>query len=127
MPGDRNLLVGVLALQMGFVGRDGLVEAMHAWMLDRHRPLGELLHERGALGQEEHVLLEALVDRQLARHQGDVEKSLQAVDLSPSARAALAAVPDADLQASLAAPPSDKTTDHVPRPGAEALRYRVLR
>jgi serine/threonine-protein kinase len=130
MPGDRNLLVGVLALQMGFVTRDGLVEAMNAWMLERHRPLGELLRERGELGDQERGLLEALVDRQLDRHGGDVERSLRSVDLSPSARAALAAVPDERLQASLAGlatPDSGATTEHVRRPGAEGLRYRVLR
>src|SRR5262245_2783781 len=131
MLSDRNLLFGILALQNNFVSRDGLVEPMNAWVLARHRQLGELLVERGGLGQEERALLEVLVDRQLARHQGDVEKSLQELDLSSSARKALAAVPDADVQASLAhvgsVVPSDKTVDLVSRPGAEGLRYRVLR
>lgn len=37
---DHNLLFGILALQNTFVSRDHLVEAMNAWVPDRHRPLG---------------------------------------------------------------------------------------
>ena len=44
---DRNLLFGVLALQMDFVGREGLVGAMNAWVLEKSRPLGSILVERG--------------------------------------------------------------------------------
>jgi hypothetical protein len=94
MSGDRNLLLGILALQNGFVTRDQLVEAMHAWTLARQRPLGDLLRERGALSGEEHALLEALVNRQVARHRGDVEQSLQALGVPASVRSALTAVPD---------------------------------
>jgi tetratricopeptide (TPR) repeat protein/tRNA A-37 threonylcarbamoyl transferase component Bud32 len=141
MSADRNLLFGILALQNDFISRDQLVEAMNAWAIARHRPLGDLLTERG-LGREEHDLLEALVNRQLAKHHGDAEKSLRAIELSSSACSALAAVPDADVQASLAdlntlsvnattddvrTTPPNATTDHVPRPGASAVRYRVLR
>jgi hypothetical protein len=32
---DRNLLFGILALQMDFIGRDDLVAAMNAWVLDK--------------------------------------------------------------------------------------------
>jgi serine/threonine protein kinase len=139
---DRNLLFGILALQNGFVTRDQLMEAMNAWVIARHLPLGDLLRERGALAQEEHALLEALVSRQLARHQGDAEKSLLALDVSPSARDALAAVPDAGVQASLAslapgqetAPPGSSTAwprtvapAAVPPPPSPGLRYRRLR
>src|SRR5207302_1883684 len=40
---DRNLLFGVLALQMDFVTRDALVAAMNAWGLDTAMPLGHIL------------------------------------------------------------------------------------
>ena len=46
---DRNLLFGILAVQMDFIGRDELVAAMHAWVLDKGKPLGLILQERGAL------------------------------------------------------------------------------
>jgi hypothetical protein len=35
---DRNLLFGILALQMDFIQRDALIAAMHAWVLDKTRP-----------------------------------------------------------------------------------------
>ncbi len=40
---DRNLLFGILALQMDFISRDALVAAMNAWVLDKGRPLGQFL------------------------------------------------------------------------------------
>jgi hypothetical protein len=36
----RNLLFGVVALRMDFAGRDALIAAMHAWLLDRAKPRG---------------------------------------------------------------------------------------
>ena len=47
---DRNLLFGILALQMDFISRDALIAAMNAWVLDKAKPLGQVLHEQGALG-----------------------------------------------------------------------------
>jgi hypothetical protein len=34
---DRNLLFGILALQMDFVSRDGLIKGMNTWVLDKTR------------------------------------------------------------------------------------------
>ena len=42
---DCNLLFGILALQMDFVTRDQLVAGMHAWVLTKGKPLGEILRE----------------------------------------------------------------------------------
>ena len=36
---DRNLLFGILALQMDFIGRDALIAAMNAWVLDKAKSL----------------------------------------------------------------------------------------
>ena len=46
---DRNLLFGILALQMDFITRDDLIAAMNAWVLEKHRPLADVLEEQGAL------------------------------------------------------------------------------
>jgi formylglycine-generating enzyme required for sulfatase activity/serine/threonine protein kinase len=96
---DRNLLFGILALQMDFVRRDDLVAAMHAWVLDKARSLGQILREQGKLSEEEHALLEGLVHKHLERHGGDAEQSLAA--LGP-VRHDLGQIADADVQASLA-------------------------
>src|SRR5262249_58030250 len=93
---DRNLLLAVLALQNGLVGKDDLLAAMHAWAVDKLRPLGELLVERGAMGPEYRALLDALVDAQVRRH-GCAEQSLRALDVPPSARQALARLARLDV------------------------------
>ena len=57
---DRNLLVGILALQHGLIDRDTLVEAMQAWLLDREQPLERFIRDRARLNPEEELLLEAI-------------------------------------------------------------------
>jgi hypothetical protein len=46
---DRNLLFGILALQMDFISRDALIAAMHAWVLEKAKLLGQILLEQGHL------------------------------------------------------------------------------
>jgi hypothetical protein len=75
---DHNLLFGILAVQMDFVGRDALIGAMKAWVLDKARPLGQILVEQGALGTDRRALLEALVREHLRAHGDDPHKSLAA-------------------------------------------------
>jgi hypothetical protein len=130
MASDRNLLFGVLALQNDFVTRDELIDAMNAWVLAKEKPLGDLLQERGFLKQYERDLLEALVAFQLGRHDGDVDKSLVALSSGSDVRQALAAVADADVQASLAhcgAAHKECTVSTVDFVGPGGFRYRVLR
>src|SRR5436305_8420406 len=76
---DRNLLFGILALQMDFITRDQLVAAMHAWVLDKGKPLGEILLAEGALEPNRRTLLDALVQEHLRQHDDDPQKSLVAV------------------------------------------------
>ena len=83
---DRNLLYGILALQMDFISRDALITAMHAWVLDKSKPLGAILQEQGALTAERLRLLEALVAEHLRAHQGDPQRSLAAVSSASSVR-----------------------------------------
>ena len=68
---DRNLLFGILALQMDFVTRDQLVAAMHAWVLDKSKPLADILVAQKALGPARHMLLDALVVEHLKQHEDD--------------------------------------------------------
>ena len=60
---DRNLLFGIVALQMDLISRDALIEAMHAWALTKSQPLGDLLVERGALSRGRCDMLDALIVR----------------------------------------------------------------
>jgi WD40 repeat protein/serine/threonine protein kinase len=132
---DRNLLFGVLALQMDFLDRDALIVGLHAWVLDKQRSLGDILVAQRVLNPDERDLLDALVQKHLARHQDDVEKSLAAVAVSTPLRRELHRLPDADVQASLSRLPTPArpaepgllttTTAEIQRVGES--RYHVLR
>jgi serine/threonine-protein kinase len=98
---DRNLLFGILALQMDFISRDALVAAMNAWILDKSRPLGQVLLEQGALRADNQALLDALVQRHLEMHNDDPRQSLAAVASLGAVRHDLEQIADADVQASL--------------------------
>ncbi len=114
---DRNLLFGILALQMNFISRDALVAAMHAWVLDKATPLGQILVGQGALPEDAHHLLDALVQKHLAMHGGDPERSLASVSSLGPVRDELRRVADTDLHASLARVPA-----HPPGQEATAVR-----
>jgi serine/threonine protein kinase len=124
---DRNLLFGILALQNDFVTRDQLIEAMNAWVLDKDRPLGDVLRARGVLGEDEHALLEALLARQLTRHDGDGAQSLRALSsVDGDVRALLASLPTANTTQRVD-PPAAEAGPHVPQPPSPDPRYRILR
>jgi hypothetical protein len=75
---DRNLLLGVLALQMDFISRNALIAALHAWVCTKTTPLRQILLDQGALRGDTLALLEALVQKHLEMH-GDAIRSLAAV------------------------------------------------
>src|SRR5262249_45871594 len=134
---DRNLIFGILALQMDFISRDQLVAALHSWLLDKSRPLGQVLSEQGALSGPRHDVLQALVEEHLAAHEGDADKSLATLGMSISAvEESRGAVALADVLASLTGLGATCTVrDEVPPDGsvgAEGLavtqrRFRVVR
>ncbi len=135
---DRNLLFGVLALQMDFITREALVSAMQGWAFQKDKPLGQILLERGALGADNRDLLEALVQKHVAMHGGDAQMSLAALSSIASVRDDLKQIADADVQASLVRVSASATRapDEDPggAPGASVgastssgQRFRVLR
>jgi serine/threonine-protein kinase len=137
---DRNLLFGILALQMDFISRNALIRAMNAWVLDKVKPLGQILVEQGALSPSHRDLLEPLVEAHLRQHGGDPQRSLAALSSVGPVRDQLAQVADADVQASLAQvqaagagaplPPTDDlypTRMPAPGEGTAGLRFRILR
>jgi eukaryotic-like serine/threonine-protein kinase len=98
---DRNLLFGILALQMDFIPQHALIEGLQTWLLHKDKPLGEVLVERGFLAPENRSLLEPLVDAHIRQHGGDVQQSLAALSSDGGVAISLAQVEDGDLQASL--------------------------
>src|SRR5262249_43306834 len=125
---DRNLLFGILALQMDFIGRDALIAAMNAWVLDKAKSLGQILVEQEALDAGNRAWLEAGVERHLGKHGNDPQQSLAALAPAGAVGEALRGLGDPDLQASLAAVADPlATTDYRSVAGGDAVRYQVLR
>ena len=134
--GDRNLLFGILALQMDFISRDALVAAMQAWVLEKSKPLGEILVAQGAMAADARALLEPLVQKHVEMHDNDPQKSLASVSPGSALRRRLEQIIDEDMQASLAhvsmlLPAGDDTLATQPHavgtPTSSGLRFRVLR
>jgi len=130
---DRNLLFGVLAMKLGFVPRDGLVAAMDAWAASPDRSLGELLVERGELGEGERPLLEMAVDKHLAKH-GDAGRSVVALGAQSDVRLVAESVKNSNLQSHFST--LDTTTAHagdtragerIGQPSSAEGRFQILR
>jgi ABC-type multidrug transport system ATPase subunit len=140
---DRNLLFGVLALQLQFVTQHDLIDAMYEWVRDKGRPLGQILVQNGALAEDAQKLLDALVQQHAARNGGSAARSLLALGPAVCVPGPLRQLADADVQASLLhlAPAGrgaagEKTTPVAGQPPAGAavgtptsagLRFRLLR
>jgi tetratricopeptide (TPR) repeat protein/tRNA A-37 threonylcarbamoyl transferase component Bud32 len=98
---DRNLLFGVLALQLDFVNRDALIAAMNAWAVDKARPLGRILCDHGALPPARLELLDALVTEHVNKHGGDASASLAALTPKSTASDNFDAVADPAARSTL--------------------------
>jgi tetratricopeptide (TPR) repeat protein len=134
---SRDLLFGLLALQIGLIDQSKLVAAFQAWTLDKARSLADHLVAHGDLDSEQRALLEALVAQHLKKH-GDARESLAAIPAGRSTRESLAQLGDPDLDASIAqlAPGStlaeaedpDRTASFgVGTATSDGQRFRVLR
>jgi serine/threonine protein kinase/WD40 repeat protein len=128
---DRNLLFGILALQLEFIRSEQLIAAMNRWLLQKSTPLGEILVRDGQLTAERSQLLEALVQEHLRQHADDPEQSLASVSSLGSVRHLLEQLGDPDVNASLARVPAGRTDVAPASPAREAAgvsqRFRILR
>jgi serine/threonine-protein kinase len=98
---DRNLLFGILAVHLNFIDRDALVLAMNAWLVDKSTPLDEIMLRQGVLRPDLRELLATLVNKHLELHDGDPQRSLQALGKIDSVHDSLRSLGDADVEASL--------------------------
>ncbi len=111
---DRNLLFGILALQMDFITRDALIASMHAWVLEKQKPLGRILVAHGALAESQYDLLDAIVKAHLKQHGDNPEKSLASLSSIGSVRKDLEGIADPDIHAGLPGISSTRIIDEVP-------------
>src|SRR6516225_1947754 len=81
---DRNLVLGVIALQTNFVNRDGLLAAIRSWSKNKTTSLGQILLDERHISAPQLKALNSLVDLHLQMHGNDPERSLQAVSTTDS-------------------------------------------
>ena len=132
---DRNLLFGILALQLDLIGRDGLVDALRDWTTQKDKPLGQILVERGDLSAARRELLEPLVDEHVRRHDDDPAASLASVSSLDQGTVDWHRVHDVDVAESLAVrrltrnikQSNEKSGSAAEGTKTSADRYRVLR
>ena len=132
---DRNLLFGVLAVQLDFVSRDDLVAATSRWVLNKERPLGDVFVEQGMLSAEESKLIDSVVEKHLQRNNGNTKQTLQSVEAFEEVRASLGTIVDADLRSTVEydtlplEQPDPFSTELPEEAGADHLsqRFKVLR
>lgn len=131
---DRNLLAGVLALQMDFINQAQLVAAMNAWVANKEQSLEQILIAQGALDDEAHQLLGRLIQRHLKQHGEDPERSLRAVPQLGGLAATLRELADDQVNATLGRTLVSNDTlrenqiSTLARPDQPAgSRYRILR
>lgn len=76
---DRNLLVGVIALQLDLISRDQLIQAMQAWILDKTSGIESLLVRQGALDEDRRQFLTGIAEKHLELHGNKADHSLAAL------------------------------------------------
>src|SRR5262245_9943220 len=119
MDTDRNLLCGVLALQMELIDAAQFVEACTVWTTRKNTSLAELLVERGWITAADRGDIERFVQRKLKKHGGDARAGL--ANVADDVKRSLAALGDAEIERSLADLPAapdplrGATVDHVPQ------------
>lgn len=78
MQRDRNLLFGVLAVQLKRISPGQLVAAAALWAADSSKDLGARLIELGALSDTDRKFIDDVVERAVQDHHGDVAATLAA-------------------------------------------------
>jgi serine/threonine-protein kinase len=113
---DRNLLFGVLAMHLDFVGRADLLQGLQSWNTSRTKPLGDVLVDRHYLSARRRMLLEEVVEEYLLQHDSDAARGLAAACVARTVELDLAAFAGPALRGNLATLPSAPLT--VPGPGS---------
>ncbi len=94
---ERNLLLGQIALRIGWITRDALLAATSASVREKERSIGQVLVQQGVLAEDERLLLEALVQKHLAKYGDGAGRRLQAPASMEGIKDDLRTIGDAEL------------------------------
>ena len=79
---DRNLMIGVLALQSSMITTDQFIDACSIWAI-RHTPLDQILISQGWLDREDQQILQRLIQKKLGDGvSGSTSKTIDAGETS---------------------------------------------
>jgi eukaryotic-like serine/threonine-protein kinase len=130
---DRNLIVGILAVQFRFATKDQLLQALGAWLLNKSQRLEDVLLTQGALTSISRTKLIGLVEMHLEQHAQNSHHSMAALDAASSIRQDIERLGDRDLHASLAmvrpaiVSSPVEVTRALPADAELTPRYQILR
>jgi serine/threonine protein kinase len=103
---DRNLLFGVLALQLDLLDAQQFADACAGWAVSKTAALGDWLVARGWLTPADRDEVERLLGRKVKKY-GDAGAGLRAAADAGAVRQALDGVPGPEVRQSLGLPPAD--------------------
>lgn len=108
MDRDRNLLFGLLAVQLKGLPAAQMVETAAAWATDPKVPLAQRLVDKGLLTEKDREMIEGLVEEAVRAHGGDAAATLSAFGGDEQVRKTLYAGYDtSELDAMKTAPMTD--------------------
>lgn len=122
----RELLFGVLALQLNVISRDAFLAGLRAWVEDRSRPLAQILVEQGTLMPDDQQMVETVARKHFEKHGRDAAESLAAVHTLGSIGDELKAVGDANQAPTLPQSPG-ADSKAMGTPTSSGGRFRILR
>ncbi|MFL5319565.1 MAG: protein kinase domain-containing protein [Myxococcaceae bacterium] len=76
---DRELLLGVMAVQLGFASAQQVMTAAAEWATDRKNGLAERLEGKNVLTPTQRQMLEALVSQAIQVNAGDVKATIESL------------------------------------------------
>ncbi len=137
---DRNLLVGILGLQMEFVTESQLISAMQAWIFRKADKIEDILLEQQAIKPETRDFLTGMAERHIALHHNDPAQSLASLSSLGPVRKQLRNLEDDDVSQSITRigmmrgdqnlPDAAMIRDTVTMPansGSVSERFQILR
>jgi serine/threonine-protein kinase len=132
---DRNLLYGVLAVQLGFVTRDQLIASTSRWVLDKEQPLGEVFIRQGLISRAEGQVIDGVVQKQFERDGAKAKPGPQLLEVYGELSETLKNLIDSTIHdsieletvASVSDDPYSTTPPAVAAAGESKNRYTILR
>ncbi len=133
---ERNLLVGMLALQMSLINQPQLIMGLQAWMQDKSKGIEDILVQQKAISAEEREFLRSVVQKYSQLQGGDLTRGLAEISNASSVEEKIGALDDESLYRTLQsvqdrrrkqADPEQTTSYSSRERDAESRRFRILR